>query len=94
MQQNADVQSNNEISGYSLFNTLKDKELQRNNRTQAIVNIIEDNIVEGDGMISEQGAYLVMLYWRCLEEEDRNSIMPRVKKVLIERKLLAESRVL
>jgi len=75
-----------EVDGYILCDDIKDKELRVLNRATIMANIIEDNLYEDSGKLTDQGKHLLFKY-KDMIEDDYNEVYPLLSKLTKERGL-------
>lgn len=76
------------INGYPLFNDVEDKELQIRNRATILANIIEDNLYDDTGVVTQAGMMYSLGYWDCIPEEEREAIYKILKEEVLARNLI------
>ena len=74
-----------EVNGYSLFNEVEDKEIQTYNRARVMKNMMLDN--SKNGVINEQGKFLVIGYMHNLPMEDRPAIMEKLSELMEQKEI-------
>lgn len=66
---------NNEFKSYSLFNDIEDFELRNRNRAVVLANIAEGNTDRKTKRINIKGSTLILGYFNCVDQADRESVM-------------------
>lgn len=67
-------QKYNDFKTYSLFNDIDDVELRNRNRAVVLANIAEDNIDRKSKRVSLKGANLILGYFECILDGDREDV--------------------
>lgn len=67
-------QKYNDYKSYSLFNDIEDVELRNRNRAVVLANIAEDNIDRKSKRVSVKGANLILGYFACVLDTDREDV--------------------
>lgn len=79
----------NKVRGYSLFNEVKDENLQARNRAMAMTNIMEDNLYD-DGRVTQGGMQYSIEYYEQIPEDARALLYANLQTELKSRGMLSE----
>ena len=78
----------NSIQGYPLFNDTEDKHTQRQNRAVILANIIEDNLYDDTGVVTQTGMLYSLQYWDQIPDEEKKVIYEMLKREVSGRGLI------
>lgn len=70
-------QKYNDFKTYSLFNDIEDEELRNRNRAVVLANMAENSVDRKTKRVSVKGAALILGYFGCLPEEEREDVKDR-----------------
>ena len=78
----------NSIQGYPLFNDVEDKHTQRQNRAVILANIIEDNLQDESGVVTQTGMLYSLQYWDEIPDEEKKVVYEMLKREVSGRGLI------